>query len=116
MFLKLGILGVLLILGGIVFSSEISGFFSNTSALVTESLKHDVNNISQKATESIENKIESSLDNVVDNTSEKINDRITDAKESSTNFLSDELGKINPFESIENVFKNTSLEEIPDNP
>ena len=116
MLLKLGIVGILLILGGIVFSSEISGFFSNTSASVTESLKRDVNNISQKATESIENKIESSLDNVVDNTSEKINDGINDAKESSANFLSDELSKISPFESIRNVFKNNSLEEIPDDP
>ncbi len=116
MFLKLGIVGVLLIVGGIVFSSEINGFFSNTSTSIIESLKHDVNNISQKATESIENKIESSLDNVVDNTSEKINDGINDAKESSTNFLSDGLSKINPFESIGNVFKNNSLEEIPDDP
>ena len=115
MFLKLGIIGIILISGGIIFSSEITGLFPNTSTSVAESLKDDVNNISNKASESIENKIESSFDKIIDNTNQKINDGIDNAKDSSTNFVSNELSKINPLETIENTFKNNSIKKFTDN-
>jgi len=61
MILKLGILTGLLILGGIIFSSEIQSFFPNTSTNGVDSLKSDVKILTTKTVETAEEKIESSI-------------------------------------------------------
>lgn len=106
MLIKLGIIGAILVLGGLIFSSEINGLFPNTSASIIESLKDDVNNVGTKTSESVENRLDTSIDKVVEKTSVQINDGINNARESSKNVLSNELIKINPIETIGNVFKN----------
>ena len=108
MFIKLGIIGGILIVAGLIFSSEINSIFPNTSASLTESLKDDVNNLAAKASDSAENRLATSLDNVVSKTSEKIDEGITKTQESSKDFFSNELMKINPIESLTNIFNKDS--------
>lgn len=105
MFLKLGIIGAILIAGGLIFSSEINGLFPNTSNSVVESLKEDVGGIGTKATESVEKRLDTSIDKVVEKTSEQINSGINNAKESSKDILSNKIEKFNPVDTIGNIFK-----------
>ena len=44
MLIKLGIIAAVLILGGMMFSTEITTLFPSTSALLADSLKDDINN------------------------------------------------------------------------
>ena len=85
MLLKLGILGVILIIGGIVFSSEIQEFFPNTSTNGVNSVKSDVKILTSKSIESVEDKIElsmkktgSKLIEIKQNSSENIEEKISD--------------------------------------
>lgn len=105
MFIKLGIIGAILIATGFIFSSEINTFFPNTSTSVVESLKSDVSDLSTKATQTVENRVEKSLDGVVDKTNGKINDRINDIRQSSSNLILNQLTNFNPVESIKNIFQ-----------
>ena len=61
MLLKLGILGVILIICGIVFSGENQEFFPNTSTKGVNSIKSDDKILTSKSTESAEDKIELSM-------------------------------------------------------
>ena len=108
--IKIGIISAILVLGGLVFSSDINGLFPNTSESVIKSLKNDVGDIGAKASASVENRLDNSIDNVVDKTSEKINDEINDVKESSKEIFSKKISNINPIESISNIFKSNTLE------
>ena len=99
MFVKLGIIAVILVVGGLLFSLEITSLFPNISASITESLKDDISNLSTKTSDTLESRI----DDVMIQANEKINNGITEAKESSTIFLSNELTKINPFESLTSI-------------
>ena len=87
MLLKLGILTGILILGGIIFSTEIQSFFPNTSTKGIDSLKSDVKILTTKSIETAEEKIESSINqthtklveiegNSSDYIEKKINDKI----------------------------------------
>ena len=108
MFIKLGIIAGILVAAGLIFSSEINSIFPNTSASLTESLKDDVNSLGAKASESVENRLNTSLDRVVSKTSETIDDGIAKTQESSKDFFSNELTKINPVESLTNIFNTDS--------
>lgn len=116
MFIKLGIIGAILIVGGLVFSSEINGLFPNTSNSVVDSLKEDVGGIGTKATESVEKRLDVSIDKVVEKTNQQINSGINDAKSSSKNILSNELEKFNPIGAIENVFNKSQESNSSKNP
>lgn len=85
MLLKLGILGVILIIGGIVFSTEFQEFFPNTSTNGVNSVKSDVKILTSKSIESVEDKIElsmkktgSKLIEIKQNSSEYIEEKISD--------------------------------------
>jgi len=104
MFIKLGIIAAILIVTGLIFSTEINGLFPNTTTSVVDSFKDDVSNIGKKTSESVEKRLDVSVDKIVEKTNEEINDGITQAKESSKN-VTDELTKINPINMIENFFK-----------
>ena len=100
MFLKLAIIGGILVVGGLIFSSDIIELFPNTSTSVVESFKNDVNSLGTKTLESVENRIDTSIEKVTDGTSQRIND----IKKSSEDLASNEIAKINPSETIGNFF------------
>jgi len=119
MFIKLGIIAGIIILGGMIFSNEIDTLFPTTSATVFDSLKNDVSNFGSKASDSVEQRIDSSIDKIVDKTTESISEKITeagdkvtnkisDAKESSEKVIKDEISNFNPVESIQNIFTDNS--------
>ena len=119
MFIKLGIIAGIVILGGMIFSNEIDNLFPTTSATVLDSLKNDVSIFGSKASDSVEQRIDSSIDKIVDKTSEsisneisdagdKISDEISEAKESSQKTIEEEISNFNPIESIQNIFSGSS--------
>ena len=126
MFIKLGIIAGILILGGMIFSNEIDTLFPSTSANVVSSLKEDVSNFGEKATDSVEKRIDDSIDKIVDKTGDaisneiseagdKISDEISDVKESSKQKIDQKLSDFNPIESIKNIFTdNPNVEELTD--
>jgi len=119
MFIKLGIIAGIVILGGMIFSNEIDNLFPTTSATVLDSLKNDVSIFGSKASDSVEQRIDSSIDKIVDKTSQsisneiseagdKISDEISEAKESSQKTIEEEISNFNPIESIQNIFSGSS--------
>ena len=115
MFIKLGIIVGVLILGGMIFSNEIDSLFPTTSASVVNSLKSDVSTFGAKASDSVENRIDESIDKIIDktsdsisdeisNTGDKITNEISEVKDSSQKIISEEISNFNPIESIKNIF------------
>jgi len=135
MIIKLGIIAAVLILGGMMFSTEITTLFPNTSASLTDSLKNDFNNLNAKITNSAENRLDTSIDKtiqsvsdsvyegitetgdkLVENVNEKISEGITEtgddikmgiieSGESSKDILANEVSNFDPFSFIQNIFK-----------
>lgn len=126
MFIKLGIIAGILILGGMIFSNEIDTLFPSTSSNVVNSLKEDVSNFGTKATDSVEKRIDESIDKIVDKTGDaitneisetgdKISDKISDVKESSKQTINEKFSDFNPIKSIQNIFTdNSNVEELID--
>ncbi len=119
MFIKLGIIAGIVILGGMVFSNEIDTLFPSTSATVFDSLKEDVSSFGSKASDSVEQRIDSSINKIVDKTTESISEEISEAgdkvtneisevKESSQKTIQEEISNFNPIESIQNIFTGGS--------
>jgi len=115
MFIKLGIIAGIVILGGMIFSNEISNLFPTTSASVLDSLKDDVSNFGSKASDSVEQRIDSSIDKITNATTEsiseeisnvgnKVTNEISEAKESSQKIIKKEISNFNPIESIQSIF------------
>ena len=135
MIIKLGIITAVLILGGMMFSTEITTLFPNTSASLTDSLKNDFNNLNAKITNSAENRLDTSIDKtiqsvsdsvyegitetgdkLVENVNEKISQGITEtgdnvksqiveSSQSSKEMLVNEVSGFDPFSFIKNIFK-----------
>ncbi len=135
MLIKLGIIASVLILGGMMFSTEITSLFPNTSALLADSLKDDINSINAKVTDSAENRLDSSIDKtiqsvsdslyegitdtgdkLVENVNEKISEGITDTGDtikneilesstSSTEILVNEVSGFNPLNFFKDLFE-----------
>ena len=135
MLIKLGIIGAVLVLGGMMFSTEIITLFPNTSALLSDSLKNDINGLNEKVTNSAENRLDSSIDKtiqsisdsvyegitetgdkLVENVNEKISQGITEtgdnvksqiaeSSQSSKETLVNEVSGFDPFSFIKNIFK-----------
>ena len=119
MFIKLGIIAGIIVLGGMIFSNEIDSFFPTTSATITDSLTNDISNIGTKATNAVENRIDESIDKIVDKTSDaitneihetgdKISNEVSDVKETSQNIIHEKVSNFNPVESIQNLFTGSS--------
>ena len=115
MFIKLGIIAGIVILGGMIFSTEIDNIFPNTSATVFDSLMDDISNFGSVASDSVEQRLDQSIDKIVDKTSNsisneiseagnKITNEITEVKESSQKTINEEISNFNPIESITNIF------------
>ena len=135
MLIKLGIIAAVLILGGMIFSTEITTLFPSTSALLADSLKDDINTLNEKVTNSAENRLDTSIDKtiqsvsdsvyqgitetgdkLVENVNEKISEGITEtgdniktqiveSSESSKEILVNEVSGFDPFSFIKNIFK-----------
>ena len=135
MLIKLGIIGAVLVLGGMMFSTEIITLFPNTSALLSDSLKDDINGLNEKVTNSAENRLDSSIDKtiqsisdsvyegitetgdkLIENVNEKISQGITEtgdnvksqiveSSQSSKETLVNEVSGFDPFSFIKNIFK-----------
>ena len=135
MLIKLGIIAAVLILGGMMFSTEITTLFPSTSALLSDSLKDDINALNEKVTNSAENRLDTSIDKtiqsvsdsvyqgitetgdkLVENVNEKISEGITEtgnnvktqiveSSESSKEIFVNEVSGFDPFSFIKNIFK-----------
>ena len=135
MLIKLGIIGAVLVLGGLMFSTEIITLFPNTSALLADSLKDDITGLNEKVTNSAENRLDTSIDKtiqsisdsvydgitetgdkLVENVNEKISEGITEtgdniksqiveSSQSSKEMLVNEVSGFDPFNFIKNLFK-----------
>ena len=119
MFIKLGIIVGIVILGGMIFSNEIDSLLPTTSATVVDSLKNDMNIFSTKALDSVEQRIDSSIDKIVNKTSEsisneisnvgdKVSNEISDVKESSQKLIKEEVSNFDLIKSIQNIFSGSS--------
>jgi hypothetical protein len=78
MLIKLGIIAAVLILGGMMFSTEITTLFPSTSALLADSLKDDINAINEKMTNSAENRLDTSIDKTIQSVSDSVYEGITE--------------------------------------
>jgi len=135
MLIKLGIIVAVFVLGGMIFSTEITELFPNTSVLLSDSLKNDISSLNTKITNSFENRLDTSIDKtiqsvsdsvyegitetgdkLVENVNEKISEGITEAgdnikneiiesSESSKENLTNEISSFDPFSFIKNIFK-----------
>ena len=135
MLIKLGIIGAILILGGMMFSTEITTLFPSTSALLSDSLKNDINSLNDKITNSAENRLDTSIDRtiqsvsdsvyegitdtgdkLVENVNEKISEGIIDTGDNiktqivessqlSKEVIVNEVSEFNPLNFIKNIFK-----------
>jgi hypothetical protein len=135
MLIKLGIIVAVFVLCGMMFSTEITALFPNTSVLLSDSLKNDINLLNTKITNSAENLLDTSIDKtiqsvsdsvyegitetgdkLVENVNEKISEGITEtgdnikneimeSSESSKENLTNEISSIDPFSFIKNIFK-----------
>ena len=125
MFIKLGIIAGVLILGGMIFSNELGILFPSTSATAVDSLKDDVATFSNKATGTIEQKIDESadkltksVDTVVDRTNNVIKNEVAETGKKIVNTVSgtgdkishevtetgEKISSFSPVESISNIF------------
>jgi len=118
MFIKLGIIIGIVILGGMVFSNEIYNLFP-TTATVVDSLQDDVDNLRTKALDSTEQRVDESINKIVDKTSNTITNEISEtrdtisgkfseAKESSQKIINEEISNFNPIKSLQNIFTSNS--------
>ena len=135
MLIKLGIIAAVLILGGMMFSTEITTLFPSTSTLLADSLKDDINALNEKVTNSAENRLDTSIDKtiqsvsdsvyegitetgdkLVENVNKKISEGITEtgnnvktqiveSSESSKEIFVNEVSGFDPFSFIKNIFK-----------
>ena len=135
MLIKLGRIAAVLILGGMMFSTEITELFPSTSVLLADSLKDDINALNEKVTNSAENRLDTSIDKtiqsvsdsvyqgitetgdkLVENVNEKISEGITEtgdniktqiveSSESSKEILVNKVSGFDPFSFIKNIFK-----------
>ena len=135
MLIKLGIIVAIFVLGGMMFSTEITALFPNTSAILSDSLKNDINGLNTKITSSAENRLDTSIDKtiqsvsdsvyqgitetgdkLVENVNEKISEGITEtgdnitteiieSSESSKEILTNKISDFDPFSFIKNIFK-----------
>ena len=116
MLIKLGIIGAVLVLGGMMFSTEIITLFPNTSALLADSLKDDINGLNEKVTNSAENRLDASIDKTIQSISDSVYEGITEtgdnvksqiveSSQSSKETLVNEVSGFDPFSFIKNIFK-----------
>ena len=109
MFLKIGIIASILVVGGIVFSSEIQAILPNTSTTGIDSFETDVNTLTSKSFESAEQKIGSSVKkaetkltdfghqttdtakSTINSSAEQIETKLSEIKQNSTEYVEENI-------------------------
>lgn len=103
MIIKIAIIGVILVAGGLIFSSEINGIFPSTIGSIAESLKNNANSAATDTADSLKE----SLDTSVNNVGKQLDESLNKATQSSNEFISNTVPDINPTEQIGGIIKNT---------
>lgn len=85
MLLKIGIIAVILVVGGIIFYSEIQEIFPNTTTTGLDSFETDVNTLTEKSLESVEKKIGSGV--------ERVETKISELKQNSTAYVEEKIAE-----------------------
>ncbi len=85
MLLKIGLIAAILVVGGVIFSSEIQAIFPNTSTTGLDSFETDVNTLTEKSLESAEQKIGSGVD--------KIETKLSEFKQNSTEYVEEKISE-----------------------
>jgi len=97
MLVQIVIVGIILAVGGLLFSSEIHGLFPETIETVTTSLKSDVTDLGSQTANSIEQGIDHSKNVLENNIDSPIN-----MIESSKNTLTSKITEIKPLDYNKN--------------
>lgn len=105
MILKFAIIAGLVVLGGMIFYTEIGTLFPNTSVTAPEALKSDVEKLSDDATDFVADRLDETsvrLGEAAGNATESIIGNIQDVQERLTNGTS----ALNPLDSVQEIFVN----------
>lgn len=108
MFIKLGILAAAVVLGGMIFANEIDMFLPATSASMADSLKEDVTNLSNNATDSVEQRLDESINKILVESQTTASNQLSNTGE----IIANELAVVN--DSIKQVF-DTFYDTITNN-
>jgi hypothetical protein len=81
--IKLAILGVILLAGGIIFSNEINQIFSESSLEILDSVKNDFGKITDETVQTVEARFGGVI--------ETVSAEVKDFQDSSTDILSENL-------------------------
>ena len=107
MFIKLGIVAGLVVLGGMIFYNELGSLFPSTVSTVPESLSKDVEKLGGEATDFVEERIGESaarLGNVTDGAAGGLFENIQGAQER----IIDGAASINPIEPLQKVLTGSN--------
>ena len=108
MLIKLGIIVSVIVLGGMIFSTEITSLFPNTSALLADSLKDDIASLNAKVTDSAENRLDSSIDKTIQSVSDSVYEGITDTGDKLVENVNEKISE--GITDTQNTIKNEILE------
>ena len=109
MLIKLGIIAAVLILGGMMFSTEITTLFPSTSALLADSLKDDINALNEKVTNSAENRLDTSIDKTIQSVSDSVYQGITETGDKLVENVNEKISEgITGDKLVENVNEKIS--------
>ena len=108
MLIKLGIIVSVIVLGGMIFSTEITSLFPNTSALLADSLKDDITSLNAKVTDSAENRLDSSIDKTIQSVSDSVYEGITDTGDKLVENVNEKISE--GITDTQNTIKNEILE------
>ena len=98
MLLKIAVLGSILIIGGIIFSSQIQEIFPNTSTDGVNSLKSDISSLTSKSIDKAEEKLTDFGHQTIQSTEKKIEtsvkkaeNKISEIHQNSTEYIEENI-------------------------
>ena len=89
MIIKLGIIGAIIVVGGILFASEIQELFPESTTTGVDSFKSDVSTLASDSIQTAEQTIESSV--------EEAETKLSEIKQNSTDFVEENVVDNIPF-------------------
>ena len=114
MMLKIAIIGSILVIGGIIFSTQIQEIFPNTSSDGVNSLKSDISSLTTKSIQTVEEEVNSSVEKVENKITEIGNQTVNKAEETIKSSINETETKFSEIHqnSKEYIEKNIT-EKIP---
>lgn len=104
MFVKLAIIGVILLAGGFIFSSEINALFPSTTGTVTENVKNDVVDLGSTTISSAGEKISKSAND--------IENSVNTAIDSSKKSINTNTAKTNPLQDFQDFLQTNIVDKF----